>query len=242
MSFTSAAGPSYQEGLRSREERLRDLERERRLYAQIRALSDDYPKKGGSSASLQQQHHQEGQHRDDKQSDNLPDSAVDYISYQKYKQQVAKEQSEAKTTSQHEGDVCFATDYGGLRGKIKVSRDGKHSFIDLENNARNAFVAPYNGAASASIVKSIENIANAESKPSQKQQKAVNSPSRDSQDAFTSLVKKEHKKRSKVNPFHLNSICVHINLCFYSIMYLKKPYWRKKEPNTIFLRNRILNY
>ncbi|KAI8923222.1 hypothetical protein BC831DRAFT_506155 [Entophlyctis helioformis] len=63
-------------------------------------------------------------------------------------------------------DVCYATDQGGLRGKIRLSKDGKHSFVDLEAPAYgHAGLSASGGAGgsnSMSLSRSLVELAKAE--------------------------------------------------------------------------------
>ncbi|KAJ3299806.1 hypothetical protein HK104_006935 [Borealophlyctis nickersoniae] len=132
---------------RSREERLRELERERSLFTQSRVSNAD-----------------------------------------------------AEPT----WDVCYATDEGGLKGKIRVGKEGKHSFVDPAMSA-----AGYSTKMSVSVNKKFEDVeerGRGYSKETGGSAKGARDSSvgRDvrqkrgtSADAWGKLVNKEQKTRAK---------------------------------------------
>ncbi|KAJ3218585.1 hypothetical protein HDU67_004889 [Dinochytrium kinnereticum] len=94
---------------RSREERLKELERERRLFT-TRGT-------GGNTLSSRIIQDQEGLSGSSSRSHQDPHSPL-------------RGGKQAASESLTDADVCFASELGGLKGKIRVNRDGRHSFVD----------------------------------------------------------------------------------------------------------------
>ncbi|KAI8849470.1 hypothetical protein BC829DRAFT_416716 [Chytridium lagenaria] len=91
--------PTTLSASRSRDDRLRDLDRERRLYSTRSTGSANIPSRLASSSSKPTS----------SRNDNSSRDSLD-------------------------GDVCFASELGGLKGKIRVGK-GRHAFVDEEGKA-----------------------------------------------------------------------------------------------------------
>ncbi|KAH6570758.1 hypothetical protein BASA62_004173 [Batrachochytrium salamandrivorans] len=238
---------------RSRNDRLRELERERMLYAQSRPLHPPSHLVAAHSATipLQQQQHQQHQlwpeypstityspprrphsvvyaeprvytpspqhalHSPTRpdihlQFSNGPSLPAAYVPNDHTEGIYESQLDDTESTD----SVCYAAEEGGLRGKIRLTRDGKHSFVDLDSSARG--IPPpsnpnYTGATTThSLSKSLADMAKLEKSriKSERLAKEHSNATRTSSmsekrsspshlDAFSKLIAKDQKSRAK---------------------------------------------
>ncbi|KAJ8327986.1 hypothetical protein QVD99_006284 [Batrachochytrium dendrobatidis] len=120
-------------------------------------------------------------------------------------------QQDDQDGSDNSNNVCFAADEGGLRGKIRLTKDGKHSFVDLDNSGGASLSTQHTGLGSNanSLSKSLIELARLE-KSRLKQERLAReheanytrslSEKRSSpthSDAFSKLYAKDQKSRAK---------------------------------------------
>lgn len=86
-------------------------------------------------------------------------------------------------------DVCYATDHGGVRGKVKLTKYGRHSFVDLDSlaspelHSRSLELEPQWKASSILPKESVDR---------------PHARSKSKLDAFDKLVAKDYRTRSRV--------------------------------------------
>ncbi|KAJ3087825.1 hypothetical protein HK102_010207 [Quaeritorhiza haematococci] len=173
MASNQAPSASY----RSREERLRDLERERALFnaSRLTAQPSDPSNYAGRSSNFSDAGNHSNTFEPDIPGDRFNLSSTSHNIPQQGRdiQATIKDLASGKPTGgdpsspslnwgnssrgyyelpsefAQDKDTCFASSEGGLRGKVKLNKEGKHSFVDD--------VPPFPEASSSSVVGTTNN-------------------------------------------------------------------------------------
>jgi hypothetical protein len=111
-SYSSAT--SSQQQLRSREERLKELERERAIFASSKSVAISQP----SSSSNQR-------------SNTFASTSTSRFD-KKDDVENFRPSGSSQLQKQDSDNVCFANQMGGIKSRLRVGPNGKHTFVDDE--------------------------------------------------------------------------------------------------------------